>query len=131
MSEAAGIGRVAVIGTGTIGASWAALFLARGLHVVATDPAPGAEALLRQRVEAVWPVLEKLGPVAPQAPARLRFVTDPADAVRDAQFTQENGPEREELKLDLFKALDRAAPADAIIASSSSGLLMSRLQQAC
>jgi 3-hydroxyacyl-CoA dehydrogenase len=131
MREAAGIGRVAVIGTGTIGASWTALFLARGLHVVATDPAPRAESLLRQRVEAAWPVLERLGPAAPRAPERLRFVGEPTEAVRDAQFVQENGPEREELKLDLFETLDRAAPSDAVIASSSSGLLMSRLQKAC
>jgi 3-hydroxyacyl-CoA dehydrogenase len=131
MTEAAGIGCVAVIGTGTIGASWTALFLARGLHIVATDPAPGAEALLRQRVEAAWPVLERLGPVAPQARERLVFVDDPAEAVRNAQFVQENGPEREELKLALFETLDRASPPDAIIASSSSGLLMSRLQKAC
>lgn len=131
MSEAAGISRVAVIGTGTIGASWTALFLARGLHVVATDPAPGADALLRQRVDAAWPVLERLGPVAPRTPERLVFVADPAEAVRNAQFIQENGPEREELKLALFETLDRASPSDAIIASSSSGLLMSRLQKAC
>jgi 3-hydroxyacyl-CoA dehydrogenase len=131
MSEAAGISRVAVIGTGTIGASWAALFLARGLEVIATDPAPDAESLLRKRIEAAWPVLQRLGPVVSRAPERLAFVAEPAEAVRRAEFVQENGPEREELKLALFETLDRASPPDAVIASSSSGLLMSRLQKAC
>jgi carnitine 3-dehydrogenase len=131
MSEAAGIERVAVIGTGTIGASWAALFLARGLEVAASDPAPDAEALLRQRITDIWPVLEQLGPVASDGQDRLRFMRDPADAVRRAQFIQENGPEREDLKRALFKTLDGAAPQDAVIASSSSGLLMSRLQEVC
>jgi carnitine 3-dehydrogenase len=131
MVEAAGIQRVAVIGTGTIGASWAALFLARGLDVVASDPAPDAETLLRQRIADAWPVLERLGPVVPKAVDRLTFVANPAEAVRRAEFIQENGPEREDLKRALFNTLDQAAPPDAIIASSSSGLLMSRLQEAC
>jgi carnitine 3-dehydrogenase len=131
MGEAAHIQRVAVIGTGTIGASWAALFLARGLEVAATDPAPNAETLLRQRVMDTWPVLQRLGPVVSDGLSRLTFVADAAEAVRRAQFIQENGPEREELKRALFTALDQAAPPDAVIASSSSGLLMSRLQEVC
>jgi carnitine 3-dehydrogenase len=131
MGEAAHIQRVAVIGTGTIGASWAALFLARGLEVAATDPAPNAETLLRQRVMDTWPVLRRLGPVVSDGLSRLTFVADAAEAVRRAQFIQENGPEREELKRALFTALDQAAPPDAVIASSSSGLLMSRLQEVC
>jgi carnitine 3-dehydrogenase len=131
MGEAAGIRRVAVIGTGTIGASWAALFLARGLEVAASDPAPDAETLLRQRVTDTWPVLQRLGPVVPDGLSRLSFVADAATAARGAQFIQENGPEREDLKRALFAALDQAAPRDAVIASSSSGLLMSRLQEVC
>jgi carnitine 3-dehydrogenase len=131
MSEVAGVRRVAVIGTGTIGASWAALFLARGLTVIASDPAPDAEAVLRQRIEAAWPVLKRLGPVAPGAMERLTFVAGPVRAVDGAQFIQENGPEREELKRALFATLDKAAPPDTVIASSSSGLLMSRLQEVC
>lgn len=131
MREAAGIRRVAVIGTGTIGASWAALFLARGLEVVATDPASGAEALLRQRIGTIWPVLERLGPVVPLPMKRLSFVDGPGKAVADAQFVQENGPERDDLKRALFSQLDAAAPAETIIASSTSGLLMSRVQEAC
>jgi carnitine 3-dehydrogenase len=128
---AAGIERVAVIGTGTIGASWVALFLAQGLEVVAYDPAPDAEGLLRQRVEAIWPVLSRIGPVASSPFDRLTFVETPGRAAAGSQFVQENGPEREDLKCVLFRELDAAAPAETVIASSTSGLLMSRLQEAC
>jgi 3-hydroxyacyl-CoA dehydrogenase len=131
MTDSAPIRRVAVIGTGTIGASWAALFLARGLEVTASDPAPGAEAALHGRIEAIWPVLQRLGAVAVAQPASVRFLRTAVEAVRGAQFIQENGPEREDLKRTLFAELDEALPPDAIIASSSSGLLMSRLQDVC
>ena len=71
---AAGVQRVAVVGTGVIGASWAALFLARGLDVVATDPAPGAEERLRADVAAHWPSLQ---PVDGATPDRLTFTPTP------------------------------------------------------
>ena len=54
------IRRVAAIGAGTIGASWTAVFLARGLTVAASDPAPGAETFLREFVAAAWPSLARL-----------------------------------------------------------------------
>lgn len=131
MTDSAAIRRVAVIGTGTIGASWAALFLARGLEVTASDPAPGAEAALRGRIDAIWPVLRRLGAASVAQPAGVKFFRTAVDAARGAQFIQENGPEHEDLKRALFAELDQALPADAIIASSSSGLLMSRLQEVC
>lgn len=55
------IHRIAVVGTGVIGASWAALFLAKGFEVIATDPAPGAESRLREFVAKAWPALTRLG----------------------------------------------------------------------
>ena len=58
MSTTKPIRRVAIIGTGVIGASWAALFLAKGLDVVATDIAPNAEAALKRFVDAAWPALK-------------------------------------------------------------------------
>lgn len=125
-----GIARVAVIGSGTIGASWAAYFLARGLAVAASDPAPGGEAFLRRFVAAAWPVLQRLGAVAPGADAAaLSFHAEPEAAAAGADFVQENAPEREELKRALLQRLDRAAAPETVIASSSSGLLISRLQQ--
>jgi carnitine 3-dehydrogenase len=132
MSEAvAGVRRVAVIGAGTIGASWAANFLARGLHVTASDPAPESEAFLRRYVADAWPVLARLGLAADASPDNLTFTPDPLAAVAGADFIQESGPEREDAKIALFRRLDAVLDAGTIIASSSSGLLISRLQSGC
>lgn len=123
--------RVAVVATGVIGQSWAACFLARGLEVAATDPAPGAEERLREAVAAHWPALERQG-LAPGAGLdRLRFHPRLEDAVAQADFVQENGPERLELKADLLRRIDEAAPPQSIIASSSSGLPVSAMQAHC
>lgn len=73
--------RVAVIGTGVIGAGWAALFLAHGLDVVAFDPAGEAEPRLRAAVGEAWPMLTRLGLADGADPARLRFADHAADAV--------------------------------------------------
>jgi carnitine 3-dehydrogenase len=125
------IGRVAVVGTGVIGASWAAHFLAHGLDVIASDPAADAEQRLRADVRAHWPVLEQLGLADDASLDRLAFTADAAEAVADADFVQENGPEREAVKQALFAVLDEAARPDVIIASSSSGLLPSAIQAGC
>ncbi len=91
--------RVAVVGTGTIGMSWAAAFLARGLAVTASDPAPEAEARLRHFIDAAWPVLARLGPIAATPPHQLlNFCADAETAVAAADFVQENAPEREAVK---------------------------------
>lgn len=122
---------VAVIGTGTIGAGWAALFLARGYDVRAHDPAPDAESRLRRDVEAAWPALTRLGLADGADPARLTFHADAADAVEGTRFVQESGPEDPALKAALLRTLDLAAPAETVIASSTSGLMPSTLQQMC
>ena len=97
--------RVAVIGAGTIGASWAAIFLARGFEVAATDPAAGAEDFARHFINNAWPTLQKLGLVVPGASAqRMSFHRGVAAAVNGAEFVQESGPEREDLKIELFAA---------------------------
>src|SRR5262247_1302507 len=67
------IRRIAIVGTGVIGASWAAQYLARGFDVVATDPAPNAEANLREYVDEAWPALTKIGLSPGAARDRLRF----------------------------------------------------------
>jgi carnitine 3-dehydrogenase len=124
--------RVAVIGAGTIGASWATYFLARGYDVAATDPSPNGEAFARRFIDTAWPTLGKLGLIAAGADARrLSFHSDATAAVKGASFVQENGPERENLKIELFAEIDAAAPADVVIASSSSGLLISRVTAKC
>src|ERR1700723_3651702 len=125
------IKNIAIVGTGVIGASWAALYLARGLNVVATDPAPNAEANLRKFIDAAWKDLEVIG-LSPNASRdHLQFTTDMKKALSNADFVQENGPERQDFKIKLFADIDAAAPEDSIIASSSSGLTMSVMQSAC
>ena len=124
--------RVSVIGAGTIGASWAAIFLARGFEVAATDPSPTGEAFARRFVDNAWPTLDKLGLVVKGAdPKRMSFHGDVASALKGATFVQESGPEREDLKIELFAEIDAALPADVVIASSSSGLLISRVTVKC
>ncbi|MEQ0559699.1 3-hydroxyacyl-CoA dehydrogenase NAD-binding domain-containing protein [Amycolatopsis sp. NEAU-NG30] len=122
---------VAVVGTGVIGAGWTALFLARGLDVVATDPAPGAEDRLRAGVAAHWPALVRLGLAEGASQDRLSFTADAGAAVAAADFVQENGPEREDVKHRLFGLLDEATRPEVILASSSSGLLPSDIARGC
>jgi len=131
MSTTKPIRRVAIIGTGVIGASWAALFLAKGLDVVATDIAPNAEAALRRFVEDAWPALKRLGLAPGASQSNLTFTAELATAVNGVDLVQENGPERIEFKQKLYGQLDELLPADVIIASSSSGLTMSQIQAGC
>ncbi|MBS4212884.1 L-carnitine dehydrogenase [Neobacillus rhizophilus] len=125
------IKQVTVVGTGVIGNGWIARFLAQGYDVIATDPAPGAEERVLASVERAWPALEKLGLAAGASKDRLRFEPDLAKAVADADLIQENAPEREELKRRLLAEIDLNAKPDAIIASSTSGLMPSTLQADC
>src|SRR5712675_836482 len=125
------IRRIAIVGTGVIGASWAAQYLARGFDVIATDPAPNAEANLRHFVEEAWPMLTVIG-LSPGARGdRLSFTPNMKEALSQADFVQENGPERPDFKIKLFADIDDATPTDSIIASSSSGLTMTVIQSNC
>src|ERR1700758_1841120 len=125
------IQNITIVGTGVIGASWAALYLARGFNVTATDPGPNAEANLRRYVDAAWKDLTTIG-LSPNASRdRLQFTLDMKKALCEADFVQENGPERQDFKIKLFADMDAATAPDAIITSSSSGLTMSTMQSAC
>jgi 3-hydroxyacyl-CoA dehydrogenase len=122
------IRRIAIIGTGVIGASWTALYLAKGLQVVATDPAPNAENKLRDFVTAAWPALQRLGLSPGASQSNLKFTADLAEALAKIDFVQENGPERVDFKQKLYGQLDSLLPPEVIIASSSSGIPMSQIQ---
>src|SRR5882724_7921300 len=123
--------RIAIVGTGVIGASWAAEFLAHGFDVVATDPAPNAEQSLRKYIDAAWPALIAKGLEKNASRKRLTFSPDLKETVSRADFVQENGPERPDFKIKLFADIDAATPVDSLIASSSSGITMSLTQSAC
>ncbi|WP_174907073.1 3-hydroxyacyl-CoA dehydrogenase NAD-binding domain-containing protein [Burkholderia diffusa] len=119
------IQRIAIVGTGVIGASWTAFYLTQGFDVVATDPAPQADVRLRDALAAF------LGERAAELAARLSFDADLVRALDGVDFVQENGPERLDLKRAIYQQMDDVLPAHVPIASSSSGLKMSDIQTAC
>ncbi|MGP4081553.1 L-carnitine dehydrogenase [Pseudalkalibacillus sp. R45] len=119
---------IAVIGTGVIGNGWIARFLAQGYDVVAFDPAEGAENRTSQAVSHAWRSLEEKGLVEGASQDRLHFMPTIKEAVAHADYIQENVPEREELKKTVLETIDQHAKPEAIIASSTSGIIPSRLQ---
>ena len=125
------INRIAVVGTGVIGAGWTTHYLAKGFDVVATDPGPGAEEKLRDFVSENWEIATRIGLEPGASPERLSFTPVLVDALAEADFVQENAPERPEFKIKLFSEIDDATPSDALIASSSSGITMSVIQAEC
>jgi 3-hydroxyacyl-CoA dehydrogenase len=123
--------RIAIIGTGVIGASWAAQYLARGLDVIATNPDPSSEFKLREYIDAAWKELTIIGLSPGATRDRLTFTSNIKEALSEADFVQENAPERPDFKIKLFAEIDDATPSDSIIASSSSGITMSVIQSGC
>ena len=92
MSQSKPIRRIAIIGTGVIGASWTSLFLAKGLQVVATDVAPNAEAALRNFVETAWPALKRFGLSPGASQSNLKFTAALAQAVDGSTWSRRTGP---------------------------------------
>jgi 3-hydroxyacyl-CoA dehydrogenase len=131
VGETGEIQNIAIVGTGVIGASWAAYYLSRGLKVVATDPAPNAETNLRKYVDEAWKTLTKSSLLPEASLDRLSFVADMGQALAEADFVQENAPERPDFKAKLFEQLDDATPPGSILASSSSSITMDVIQSAC
>lgn len=125
------IKHVALVGTGVIGAGYAARWLAHGLDVTATDPAPDGEQRLRKAIGEAGPALTRQGFEMADWERRLKFAPSVASAVADADFIQECAPEREDLKRRVLAEIDAAAPGASLLASSSSGLLPSRIQVDC
>jgi carnitine 3-dehydrogenase len=125
--------RIGLIGTGSVGASWAALFLAGGYEIVACDPAAGAEARVRDFIGAAWPALRALGIASAAAPPldRLRFAASPREVAAQVDLVQENAPEEPALKAALLAELDEILPPDKIILSSTGGIPPSLLQASC
>src|ERR1700730_12930488 len=116
------IKRIAIVGTGVIGASWAAEYLARGFDVVATDPEPNAEANLRKYVDEAWKDLTNIGLSKGASRDRLSFTKDSKEALAKADLVEENGPEPANFKIKLCDDMDEVTPVDYLLASSSSGI---------
>ncbi|MFG2181667.1 3-hydroxyacyl-CoA dehydrogenase family protein [Streptomyces abikoensis] len=113
---------VTVIGGGVIGISWAGLFLAHGLDVVVSDPRPEAEDPVLAGLAEIAPALAELGLPTERLTARLRFEPDLATAVARADVVQENGPERLDVKREIWRTVEAAAPPHALLATSTSGI---------
>ena len=123
--------RVTTLGAGPIGGGWAAHFLARGYDVTAYIHSEAETAALMSVINTGWISLQALGLSPGASLDRLRITTDLADAVKDAQFIQESAPERLDIKQALYKRLGELAPRDCVIASSTSGLMMTQIQADC
>ena len=119
---------VAVLGAGVIGASWTALFLASGRSVAVYDPADGAEKSVRDYIDRAWPILEDLGLIKDGQPDTVTFHRSAPDAVAGALFVQESVPEKIAVKHALYRQIEPALEATAIVASSASGLTLSEMQ---
>lgn len=120
-----------VVGTGVIGAGWTVRALSRGLEAAVWDPAPDYRPRLRRAVDRAWPSVQRLGLYPGARPDRITFMDSPEEVCAAAGFIQESAPEDEALKTELLARLDAAAPPEVIIASSSSGLLPTRIASGC
>jgi carnitine 3-dehydrogenase len=118
---------VAVIGTGVIGAGWAAHFLRMGYDVIGWDPGARAEERLNSLVDTAWPALQRLGLREGAGRDRLRFADTLAGALARADFVQESAPEVLDDKIALLASIDAATPAGVVVGSSTSGFMMSDL----
>ncbi|KAL1857807.1 hypothetical protein Plec18167_001791 [Paecilomyces lecythidis] len=122
---------VGVIGTGVIGSSWTLFFLARGLKVIVTDPAPGAKERLSTYLENEWSTMQQAGLHDQASLANYQFVDNIFDQLEQIDLIQETGPERVDFKRSLFSALDAKAPSDVLLLSSSSGIPSSEFVTEC
>jgi carnitine 3-dehydrogenase len=120
--------RVGLLGGGVIGGGWAARFALNGVDVRLYDPAPEAARAVDAVLANARRALRRLTLAPLPEEGAVTLVATPEDAVEGADFVQESAPEREELKRELLAAASRAAPPDVVFASSTSGLLPSRLQ---
>ena len=122
--------RIGLVGTGSVGSGWAAIYLARGFEVVACDPAPDAEDRLRAFVANTWDALQRIGfATADRVPdGNISFAPDAGAVAASSDFVQENAPEDLALKQKVYAEIEEAAPATLVIGSSTGGIPPSPLQ---
>lgn len=122
------VNTVAIVGTGVIGAGWAARLLHRGIDVIASNPRITAEDDIREVIANSEAALERVIHVPYEKKGRLTFTPNLKEAVENADYIQESAPEVETLKIPLLAEISKYAKPNAIIGSSTSGLLPSKLQ---
>jgi carnitine 3-dehydrogenase len=120
--------KVALVGGGVIGGGWAGRLVENGFDATLYDPDPGAERRVREVLENAERAWSRLT-LVPRARGSLSFAASLEDAVSDADVIQESAPEDEDLKRGLLAQIEAASPATALVCSSTSGLLPTRLQR--
>ena len=130
-SDPKSVTRISSLGAGPIGGGWTAHFLARGYDVTAYLHDKNEKNSFMAILKTAWVSLEELGLAPGASMDRLRIVTDLEEALEGADFVQESGPERLEVKQELYSEMGRLLPPSIIIGSSTSGLMMSDIQSDC
>jgi carnitine 3-dehydrogenase len=123
--------RIASIGGGPIGGGWTAHFLARGYDVTTYLHSEDEIPAFRTILDTAWESLTALGLADGASLDRLTIETDLGRAVQGAQFIQESAPENLKMKQDLYRRLGELVPANVVIGSSTSGLMMTDIQSDC
>ena len=130
-SDPNSVKRISSLGAGPIGGGWTAHFLARGYDVTAYLHDKSETSSFMSILKTAWVSLTELGLAPDASMERLRIVTDLEEALEGAEFVQESGPERLEVKQELYSEMGKILPPSIIIGSSTSGLMMTDIQSDC
>ena len=125
------IENIAVVGTGVIGTGWIIRFLFNKKKILVFDPQLKQKKFLINEIKRVKPILNKIYKKKIDLSRQLKFCSSIKEAVQNADLIQENAPENESLKIKIIKEISENAKKNIIIASSSSGLLPSKIQSKC
>mgnify|MGYP001402629653 FL=1 len=125
------INNIAVIGIGVIGTGWIIRFLYNKKKIKVYDPNVEQKKILLKEIKRVEPALKKIYKKKINLSKQLEFSKSLKDAVENVDLIQENAPENENLKKNLIKEISEYSKTNSIIASSSSGLLPSKIQSKC
>ncbi len=125
------INKIAIIGTGVIGSGWTLRLLAKKKEVYVFDPNLKQEKFLLDEIKRTTKSLKSFYKTSTVSTKKLFFKKSIKEAVKDADLIQENGPENEKIKKKIVKEISKWSKPNAIIASSSSGLLPTKIQSAC
>ncbi|MEO0399554.1 MAG: 3-hydroxyacyl-CoA dehydrogenase NAD-binding domain-containing protein [Pseudomonadota bacterium] len=129
-TSAKNVRRIAVLGAGTIGSGWAVHFLRCGFEVRCWDPISAARESVRDKIDAVWPLAVR-NSEDKASPDGFLVCDQLEDALQDVDFIQENALENLALKQELFAQIDAHCSPGVVVASSTSGLLMTDMQANC
>ena len=125
------IKKIAIIGTGVIGTGWTLRLLAKKKEIYVFDPNTKQKKFLLDEIKRTTKSLKSFYKISSISTKKLYFKKTIKEAVKNADLIQENTPENEKIKKRIVKEISKWSKPNAIIASSSSGLLPSRIQSAC